>query len=152
MTLLDIIEAICDTIKYRFPDNPIYIMQMPQGFKRPSFYVNIIGFTDRDLNLNGIKRNMAIEIVYFANQNKQNVVDAVQQLTAFQTILNIFHGQCITVKDRCPKISKVHSEIRSNEVYLSLNLDYTFTPNTFNDGTIEYELMQNLITKYQEVN
>ena len=152
MTLLDIIEAICDTIKYRFHDHPIYIMQMPQGFKRPSFYVNIIGFTDRDLNLNGIKRNMAIEIVYFANQNKQNIVDSVQQLTAFQTLLNIFHGQCITVKDRCPKISKVYSEIRSNEVYLSLNLDYTFTPNTFNDGTTEYELMQNIITKYQEVN
>lgn len=152
MTLLDIIEAICDTIKYRFPDHPIYIMQMPQGFKKPSFYVNIIGFTDRDLNLNGIKRNMAIEIVYFANQNKQNVVDAVQQLTAFQTLLNIFHGQCITVKDRCPKISKVYSEIRQNEVCLSLNLDYTFTPSKFDDSTTEYELMQNLITKYQEVN
>lgn len=151
MNLFDMIEAICDNIKLRFPANPIYIMQMPQGFKRPSFYVNLVGFSDRDLCKNGLRRKVIFDVVYFAGQDAKGIVNTVQQFTAYQRLIQIFQGQSLQVKDRYLKITGVDGSPRDAEVYLTISFEYTFTPDVFEDLDPEenIEIMNQLLLKYQ---
>lgn len=145
MNLFNILEAICDHIKTTFTAQPIYIMQVPQGFKRPSFYVNLIGFSDRDLCQNGIRRNAAFEIVYFAEQDSKGITNPITQLVAFERLMKIFQQQSLPVQDRHLKITRVDGSTRDSEVYLAVSFEYAFTPDL--DGG-EAELMRQLNAKF----
>jgi hypothetical protein len=145
MNLLNILEAICDHVKAAFPDYPIYIMQVPQGFKRPSFYVNLIGFSDRDLCMNGLRRQAAFEVVYFAQQDAKGITNPVTQLAVFEQLMQIFQVQSLPVQDRFLKITRVDGSTRDSEVYLTISFEYTFTPDI---NRIDPELMQQLLTRY----
>ena len=145
MNLFNILESICDHIKTAFPAQPIYIMQVPQGFKRPSFYVNLIGFSDRDLCQNGIRRNVAFEIIYFAEQDSKGITNPVTQLVAFERLMKIFQQQSLPVQERYLKITRVDGATRDSEVYLAVSFEYAFTPDLNKD---EAELMQQLNAKF----
>ena len=145
MNLFSILEAICDHIKLAFPSSSIYIMQVPQGFKRPSFYVNLIGFSDRDLCQNALSRQAAFEVVYFAEQDAKGITNPVTQLAAFEQLMQIFQVQSLPVQDRYLKITRVDGSTRDNEVYLTVSFEYTFTPDL---NKAEPELMQQLNAKF----
>lgn len=145
MNLFNILQSICDHIKVAFPAQPIYIMQVPQGFKRPSFYVNLIGFSDRDLCKNGIRRNIAFEIVYFAEQDSKGITNPVTQLVAFERLMQLFQQQSLQAQDRHLKITRVDGSTRDSEVYLTVSFEYAFTPDLSDDTA---ELMRQLNVKY----
>jgi len=151
MNLFNILEAICDKIKLRFPENPIYIMQVPQGFKRPSFYVNLVSYSDRDLCKDGLWRKAMFEIVLFAEQDAKGTVSTFKQLMAQQQLTQIFQSQSLQVKDRFLKIDNVYGASRDSEIYLTLSLEYGFTPDKFDgeDPENNIELMKEFSIKYQ---
>ena len=148
MNIFDILETICDRVKEQFPDKPIYIMQTPQGFKRPSCYVTLIGLNDRDLCKDGIRRRIIFDVVYFGAQDKNNISNPIEQLTANEKLLKIFHTQSFAVKDRYLKIEDVSGGMRDNEVYLTVSFEYAFTPG-LEDELPGYDIMQELNMKYK---
>ena len=147
MNLFDILKSTCDQIKAGFPESPIHIIQLPQGFKRPAFSVNLIGFHDKDLCKNGLQRKVALDIVYFAPQDAKGIANPVQLYTEFQKLLEIFRHQSLQVSDRYVKITGVDGGPRESEIYLTVRLEYTFTPGT--ETETECELMQKLSTAYK---
>ena len=147
MNIFDVLQSICDHVKSRFPTHPIYIMQVPQGFKRPSFYVNLVGFSDRDLCKDGLRRQAVFEVVYFAQQDAKGVVNPVIQLAAYEKLMQVFQKQSLPVKDRFLKITRVDGSTRDSEVYLTISFEYTFTPETA--IPVDLELMQKLNMNYQ---
>lgn len=148
MNIFDILETICDRVKEQFPDKPIYIMQTPQGFKRPSCYVTLIGLNDRDLCKDGIRRRIIFDVVYFGAQDKNNIANPIEQLSANEKLLKIFHTQSFAVKDRCLKIEDVSGGMRDNEVYLTVSFEYSFTPG-LEDELPGYDVMRELNMKYK---
>jgi len=146
MTLFTILKSICDHIKTVFPAQPIYIMQVPQGFKRPSFFVSLVDSTDRDLCQNGIRRQAVFEVVHFAQQDAKGVTNPVTQFAAYERLMQIFQVQSLPVEDRYLKITRVDGSTRDNEVYLTISFEYTFTPDL---NPVDLELMQQLSMNYQ---
>ena len=147
MNIFDVLQSICDHVKSQFPTNSIYIMQVPQGFKRPSFYVNLVGFSDMDLCKDGLRRQAVFEVVHFAQQDAKGVVNPVIQLAAYEQLMQVFQKQSLPVKDRFLKITRVDGSTRDSEVYLTISFEYTFTPETA--IPVDLELMQKLNIKYQ---
>ena len=145
MNLFEIIKTVCDNIKATFPETPIHIMQLPQGFKRPAFSVKMIGFADQDLCKNGLRRKLSLDIVCFSPQDAKGSINAVQQLIDFQKLLEIFQRQSLKVNDRYLKITNVDGGPRDAEIYLTVRFEYTFSPS----DEIEYEIMQQLFMDYQ---
>lgn len=145
MNLFDIIKSTCDHIKAVFPAAQIHISQLPQGFERPAFYVNLIGFDDKDLCKNGLQRKLALSIVYFPPQDARGLVNPAQRYEAFQKLLAIFQHQCLKVNERFLKITSIDGGPRDSEIYLDIGIKYSFTPGS----EPEYELMQKLITAYK---
>ena len=147
MNLFDVLQSLCDHIKTQFPACPIYIMQVPQGFKRPSFYVNLVGFSDRDLCRDGLRRQAGCEVVHFAQQDAKGVVNPVKQFAAYEQLMRIFQQQALPVKDRFLKITRVDGSTRDSEVYLTISFEYTFTPEETIPATLD--LMRQLNMNYQ---
>ena len=151
MDLFDIVKATCDNIKELFPAAPIYIMQIPEGFKRPSFGVGIAGFRDADLCRDGLRRSVSLSITYFAPQDAKGIVNAPDQLAAYQRLLTLFQRQSLPVSDRHLTISRIDGGPRDSEIYLTVGLEYTFTPDLPDHlEPVDYELMQKLYLDYQE--
>ena len=147
MNLFDVLQSLCDHIKTQFPTCPIYIMQVPQGFKRPSFYVNLVGFSDRDLCRKGLRRQAVFEVIHFAQQDAKGVVNPVKQFAAYEQLMRIFQQQALHVKDRFLKITRVDGSTRDSEVYLTISFEYTFTPEETIPATLD--LMRQLNMNYQ---
>ena len=147
MNLFNVLTSLCDHIKAQFPDYPIYIMQVPQGFKRPSFYVNLVGFSDRDLCRKGLRRQAVFEVIHFAQQDAKGVVNPLTQFAAYEQLMRIFQQQALPVKDRFLKITRVDGSTRDSEVYLTISFEYTFTPEETIPVTLD--LMRQLNMNYQ---
>lgn len=149
MNMFNILETLCDTVHERFPTNKIYINQMPQGFERPSFYVSVVGFNDRDANKHTIERDIIFSIVHFSPVDQRGVVDAIAQYSSYMVLSQIFQHHGLKVKDRFIKITSVDGGPRDKEVYLNIRFGYKFNPEDFIDPESMYELMMNLQLKYQ---
>lgn len=148
MNLLDILTKICEEINNKFINDNIYIAKVPEGFKRPSFFVSIINFNDKDLSNQVLNRDTAFQIVYFAPIDKRNNIDIIAQYSAYITLSQIFQHQGLQVKDRNIKITSINGGPRDAEVYLTVNFNYSFVPEDVIDPTILYEKVQDLQLKY----
>lgn len=152
MNLFDILEAICDKVAEKFPNQDIYINQVPEGFERPSFYVSMFGFNDRDAWMGALNRTVAFQVVYFSPKDGRGNIDTVSQYTSYITLSTIFQHHGLQVLDRNLKITSVEGGPRDSEVYLTINLDYTFTPEDTPNPEDLYEKMMDLQAKYIIVN
>ena len=148
MDLFYIIESICEHIRGRFEDTNIYINSVPQGFVRPSFYVGLVDFSDKDLNLGTISRRATFEIVYFAPINSRGLTDKTQQYAAYITMASLFSNHSLAVKDRYLKIVSKNGDLTDSEAHLSVDLEYTVDNDSIDATENLYELMRELSLKY----
>lgn len=148
MNMFDILETVCDNVAARFPNKDIYINQMPEGFERPSFYVSMFGFNDKDIFQGALKRNTAFQVVYFAPKDARGNIDTASQYSAYMILSQIFQHHGLQVLDRNIKITSVDGGPRDAEVYLTVNFEYIFSPEDVLKPEDLYEIMQVLQTKY----
>jgi hypothetical protein len=148
MNMFDILEALCDNVAEKFSGHDIHINQVPEGFKRPSFYVTMIGFGDRDLSQGALKRTTAFQVVYFAPVDRRGIVDTANQYAAYMILSQIFQHHGLQVLDRNIKITSVDGGPRDKEVYLTINFEYGFSPEDMPNPEDLYQKMQELQVKY----
>jgi hypothetical protein len=98
---------------------------MPEGFKRPSFFVQFIQETETNLNRWVYERAIPLEIVYFSPLDDYSNRDITDQDTVYETVKGLFSDGYITVGDRARKISQITGGPRNNEIYLNLQIDTT---------------------------
>lgn len=154
MDIYYLLKTICDNIAKEFPNQNIYINDVTQGFKRPSFYVSLVTFNDEDLVKGELNRNVTFEIVYFSPINERGQADKLAQSVSHMKLTDIFSTQAITVPtkkgqdDVRVKINSISGGPRDNEVYLTLDFEYGFIPDNDFSPEEAYELMQELQLKY----
>ena len=122
--ILDIITAISTLIAQQ-NDLTIYIQNVGEGFKRPSFLISHINSATNDLNREVIDNNIFIQIVYYAPWDEYENVDAVNQYTMYDTLKGIFKKGYFYVGDRAVKITQLTGAPRDAEIYLTLNCTIT---------------------------
>lgn len=149
--MIDILNAICETIASKFKDSPIYIDTMPQNFKRPSFYIELVNSKDTDLNAEAQRREMTFQIIYFGRKDNFDNVSTLDQYAAWSILEKIFY-RTLEVNKETNDYKKIVSNelfIKDDLLYMTLRLDfgYIVEENSL-DPEEMYELMQELNLKY----
>lgn len=149
--MIDVLNAICSNIATRFKNSPIYIDTMPQDFKRPSFYIELVNSKDTDLNSEAQRREMTFQIIYFGRKDNFNNVSTLDQYATWSVLEKIFYRVLEVDKDKRDYKKIVSNElfIKDDLLYMTLRLDfgYIIEDNILDPGEI-YELMQELNLKY----
>lgn len=155
MDIYYLLRAICENISKEFPNHSIYIDEVTQGFKRPSFYVNLVTFNNEDLVKGELNKNVTFEIVYFAPIDERGQCNKLAQNVTYMALTNLFSSQALTVTresnedDVRIKITGISGGPRDNEVYMTIDFNYGFIQDVCSTKPEDiYYLMQELKLKY----
>lgn len=151
--MINILNAICETIASEFKKKPIYIDTLPQGFVRPSFYIELVNSKDTDWNMTVQNRQMTFQIMYFGQKDAFNNVSTLEMYSTWNTLERLFYRtlRVIDENDRedYKKITSTDLFIKDDILYMTLRLEF---PHTVKDTHLSpdmlYELMQELKMKY----
>ena len=149
--MINILNSICSHIAERFETNPIYIDTMPQDFKRPSFYIELVNSKDTELNLGAQRREMTFQITYFGPKDNFNNVSTLNQYAVWNTLEKIFYRSLKVNDNDYKKIEDIDFIIKDDLLIMTLRLDFGYIIDGF-DNNLDpeeiYELMQELVIKY----
>lgn len=147
--MIDILNAICETIAMKFTKNPIYIDTLPQGFVRPSFYIELVNSKDVDYNTVAQNRQMTFQIMYFGKKDSFNNVSTTELYAVWSILEGILYRTLRVNEYDYKKITSTELFIRDDILYLTLRLDFghIVKDNHLSPDEI-YELMQELNIKY----
>lgn len=121
-----IIDAISDKIAALYPDLYVYIDNIPEGFERPSFFVEFIQETSSPMNATTYLREISIQITYFGPLDNYYNVDVPTQYAVYEVIRTAFSGNTyIQVGDRAVKIAKFTGSNKNHEVFFEIDLETT---------------------------
>lgn len=145
--MIKVLDSICEKIAGVFVEEPIYIQNVPEDFKRPSFFVTMMAYQDTDMTHDFQRRQQSFQIVYFGKKDEYNTVDAVDQYATYAMLSSIFNTKSLQVEDRYLKIDSISGGPKDAEIYMTLKLDYTFTPELLNPEEV-YMLMKEINLKF----
>lgn len=113
------LNAIRKLLHENYPDLTIYVDDMTQGFKRPSFYVNSPRSPLEQVASNLFEEDTTFQVMYFAEKNASGNVSKLELYKKRDEIINVFVGPS-RIGDY--KISKFNSEIINGEIHFDFNI------------------------------
>lgn len=147
--MVNILNAICETIAKEFTENPIYIDNLPQGFIRPSFYIELVNSRDTDWNTIAQNRQMTFQVMYFGRKDNFNNVSTLEIYSVWNILERIFYRTLKINDNEYKKITSTELFIRDDVLYMTLRLEFGHEiSDTHLSSDMIYELMQELNIKY----
>jgi hypothetical protein len=135
---LKIIDEVNRLIVEKYPDCTVYINNMPEGFERPSFFIDLIFDSSSSNNRALTDERVSLQLVYFSPVNGHFLSDATSKLAVHSELKNMFQAGFIKVDDRAIKITSYQSVPRDNEVYGTLDLEYVDDRAGYIDLDVQY--------------
>lgn len=113
------LNAIRKLLHERYPDLTIYVDDMTQGFKRPSFYVNSPKSPVEQTASNLFEEDTTFQVMYFPEKNASGNTSKIELYKKRDEIIDVFVGP-----DRIGdyKVSKFNSEIMNGEIHIDFNM------------------------------
>jgi hypothetical protein len=144
ITVQKIIDEVNSLILEKYPENTFYIQDIPEGFERPSFFIEMVNNPSSDANKFTTEEEVSLQITYFAAVDDYYSSDMINKLAVCETVKTIFKKGFIVIGDQTIMITSLNSEPRGNEIFISTTLQY------FEDrplDTEEYEIANDLQIK-----
>ncbi|HEX2927939.1 MAG TPA: hypothetical protein VHP38_17060 [Ruminiclostridium sp.] len=126
ITIEKIVDSINILLLSSFPQHTYYIEEIPSGFKRPSFYIQLITDSWTDSNRATTIENPSFQIVYFGSVDNYQHTPVSEKLSVYQSVKDLFKCGYLNVNGEAVKLAAkgFNGEIRDNEVYFTLELEY----------------------------
>lgn len=146
-----LLNSICKRIADKYAGVPVYIMDVPEGFKRPSFMVTLATEGTTLLNKKVYRDTPIFQIVYFGRLNAAeqayaeslySVKEELKALFLLPGAIPIIPKDGVKEKTRYAKINSYSSEVRLAEKSLYVKLGLDFTDDTQQEE--QYELMREI--------
>lgn len=140
----ELIKAIAVDIAKEF-EHYIYLQDIGEGFKRPSFFIYHVSTKQVDINRRKYNNNILIKIVYFAPLSKYQLPIRLDQLATLEKLKKIFSNMGIRVGDNWIRISDMAvNYTEDKDIFLQLTLDKEeFREDIFNNEN-NFETMKNI--------
>lgn len=121
ISLKDINKAVNEKIKLVFPSVEIMSTDIKEGFKRPSFFVELDNVKKSPYNTTAIERSMTVRIYYFpSDRNKFKI-----ELMEVQEGLEDAFFQCLKVQEGFSiPIDEVETEIADGVLQCTFDIQY----------------------------
>lgn len=144
MKIDDIKKAILKKLHDNFPTYKLYGEEVPQGFKKPCFFVEILPVSFNNSSKYHIEKSINIDIHYFS-ENGTNA-ENFEMIDKLNEIFNI----ALEVNDRVFTINEINTTIVDTVLHFSFDINFT---DALDETKVydyqEYEKMQEL--NYKEV-
>jgi len=140
--------AITLFLNNKFPTiTNIYLNNLPTGFVRPSFFVQLVKGTSEDLNRIKYRNGITWQLVYYSPQDQEGNIDVMDQLAITEQLQqNLMEIMILAANDGVQyQILGVDVEQRDKELYCTVILE-----TVLNRPEVQYELMQSIETDYRE--
>jgi hypothetical protein len=124
ITTQKIIDTVNQLLVNQYPTFTVYIQKVPEGFERPSFFIQQVTEDSSDFSVSLTNENLILQLVYFAPVSDYYIEDELNQLTVHGMLKIIFNKGFINVEDRAIKIKNNQGFTRDNEAYRTLEFDY----------------------------
>lgn len=143
----DITQAVNECLVTAFPKPYVIYREMePQGFKRPSLYIDPLEFTAKPANISMLEVTAAVSIVCFPETDEHGVSKNSDLAEMQEKVLSLFHATALPVKDRHLTIHAASGEIFNDAASVVIETTY-LTEKEEDSGEPEYEIMENISIK-----
>ena len=123
-TTREITEAIKDLVEGARPGEPVYIDQLPQGFKRPSTLIEQSGHEWTDANRLAVRVKAQFALTCFSETDAHHISDATALAEMLDATAALFARGYLRVGDRCLKAAATLGGVDFEGSYVDLQLDY----------------------------
>lgn len=146
-----LLDSICKVIASSYIDVPIYIEEVPNQFKRSSFYVHLATNSSNPKSYNVYQDEPIYQIVYFGKRNEANQVVAedlyrvqagLKALFLLSLAIPVIPLEGVNEKPRYAKILSYSDDMRIDEGALYVKLTLSFTEDIPHLNS--YETMENI--------
>lgn len=117
-TLADLNKAINHILKSNFPDHSVYAEEVSEGFKRPSFFTQVVPLNFEYDTKNYSKNNLMVVINYF---NKDDT--ALENIKMHDELVNAFE-MTLKVNERHFLLQNIRSTIVDETLQFQFDLDF----------------------------
>lgn len=140
MKLTNIKTAIVTTLRENFSEINIYSPDVKEGFKKPSFFVQLLPVLREQQNKAHYSRNITVVIYYYSEDETE-----LENLK-MQDQLEVLFGQTFKINNRVITIDSLEGQIIDNVLQFSFDISYLDSLEEDKVyGYEEAELMQELI-------
>lgn len=140
MKLVDIKKAIKRMINAEFPNIKIFSPDVKEGFKKPSFYIQLLPISRERLSKYHFNRKVSVVIYYHSDKHEE-----LELLDIEEKLEEIF-SNVIRINDRTITIEDSESNIDNNVLHFEFDISYIGSlAEDKVHGYEEAELMQELI-------
>jgi hypothetical protein len=135
-----IIDEVNRLIVEKYPNTPVYIDKVPDGFARPSFFIEFVIDNSDTVNKNTTFENLFLNVIYFGTEDEYGITNSIEKQEVLNELKAIFRQGFVEVDERAISV-KVRSKVVDDEVALEMTFEY-YEQRT--DVLIDVELMQEL--------
>ncbi len=125
----------------------IYFNNLPAGFARPSFFVELLRGTSEDLNRDKYHNKIIWQIVYYAPLDQDGNVNVLEQLSITEQLQQkLMEAMMLTAPDGTQyQILSLEVESRDKQLYCTIGLGALSTR-----PQAQYDLMQIINNDFKE--
>lgn len=145
--IADIITEINRLIADSFPVYAVYIQRCPKDFIRPSFFLEYIKTSKRDVNRTVVEKTVYITITCFEKIDKYYRSNPCKLTELQEKALELFNSGFISVGDRAIKVQSSTGGLDLDCAYIDLQFEYFDNRTDAEDTT---PLMKSVTTNLQE--
>lgn len=120
---VDIMTAINKKIVETFP-YAVYIQRCPKDFVRPSFWIEYVTTSRRDVNRSTVAKTVFFTITCFAPLDKHNRVNPEELMKFQEDVIQLFADGFLTVGDRAIKVQSSTGGIDDDRAYIDLQFEF----------------------------
>lgn len=123
----DLFNSISREVKKIYPSTTQYIQDVPEGFKRPSIFIQFVDLNREDLNKDVYMDVITFKIIYFPLLNSFNIADKLDLMEEAGKIMNFLSVGHIEIEgtDRVGKIDGINANTLEGNVHISFDLTLT---------------------------
>lgn len=119
----DIMTAINEKIVESFPYT-VYVQRCPKDFVRPSFWIQHIRTSRRDVNRSTVEKTVYFTITCFTPLDEHFAVDPEELIELQEAIIQLFSAGYLNVGDRAIKIKSSSGGIDIDRAYVDLQFEF----------------------------
>lgn len=120
----DILREINIILVKAFPKYAVYINNCPKDFERPSFLLELVRMSQRDVSRNTFEKTVYFTITCFTTIDERYHSDAEDIIELQENVLQLFAQGYVKVGDRAIKVQGSTGGIDTDRAYIDLQLEY----------------------------
>lgn len=120
--LSQILDAISRPIAEAFPDRYVYIGQLPKGFQRPSFFLQLVTTASRRQNIGTDETDVYLTLTIHEDLNLTRKGNQTAALDDTEKVTDLFRLGVLPVADRMLPVAASEGGQNEGEAYLELTV------------------------------